>query len=415
MTHLGLISAVAASEKGYQVLCFDPDVNLINSLRRYEPLISEPQLIELMIKNKELISYSSHSKILENIPLIYIAPDVSTDDQGNSDLREIDRLLNIVLENTSKNNVIVILSQVPPGFTRNRHQKNRAIYYQVETLIFGQAISRALTPERYIVGSSNPNEALPEIYNKFLASHKCPILIMRYESAELAKISINMCLVASISTANTLAELCEKIGADWAEIVPALKLDKRIGQYAYLSPGLGISGGNLERDLATVINYTSKNATDCGVVKAWVENSKRRKNWIWEIFEKLGIENIREKNIGLLGLTYKENTNSLKNSPALALLSKINGWNVVAYDPLASMSAVPAEVKRANSILEVIKSAEILVIATAWQEFKAINAKLIIENNNCKVIIDPYGLLDGKTIISNEIDYYTLGVSSIIM
>src|SRR5207245_1505995 len=79
-----------------------------------------------------------------------------------------------------------------------------------------------------------------------------PILPMRYESAELAKISINMFLVASISTTNTLAELCERIGADWSEIVPALKLDKRIGQHAYLAPGLGIAGGNLERDLTTV-------------------------------------------------------------------------------------------------------------------------------------------------------------------
>ena len=81
---------------------------------------------------------------------------------------------------------------------------------------------------------------------------------MRYESAELAKISINMCLVASVTTANTLAELCEKIGADWSEIVPALKLDKRIGQYAYLAPGLGIAGGNLERDLATVCSFADE-------------------------------------------------------------------------------------------------------------------------------------------------------------
>ena len=411
MTHLGLISAVAASEKGFQVLCFDPDVNLINSLKKSEPSISEPQLIELMIKNHEHICFSSDPKTLQNFPVIYVAPDVSTDDQGQSNLRVINELLNIVFGNTTISNVIVVLSQVPPGFTRTKLQHNRPLYYQVETLIFGQAISRALSPERYIVGCLNPKQALPEVYQQFLAVHHCPILMMRYESAELAKISINMCLVASIATANTLAELCEKIGADWAEIMPALKLDKRIGQYSYLSPGLGISGGNLERDLATVINYANQNGTDDGVVKAWIENSKRRKNWIWGIFEKLGIEKIRDKRIGLLGLTYKENTHSLKNSPSLLFLSKLEGFNVIAYDPVAAVDAAPAYVGRVNSVLEVLKGAEILVLATAWPEFREINVKILLENMAGKTVIDPYGLLDGNAIRSNDFIYFALGAS----
>ena len=135
---------------------------------------------------------------------------------------------------------------------------------------------------------------------------------MRYESAELAKISINMCLVAMVSTANTLAEICEHIGADWSEIVPALRLDKRIGQYAYLSPGLGISGGNLERDLATVLRYSEKYKTDGGVVTSWIKNSRHRKDWAWATFKNLGLDKKPEAQVAVLGLTYKENTHSLK-------------------------------------------------------------------------------------------------------
>src|SRR6202007_1428128 len=101
----------------------------------------------------------------------------------------------------------------------------------------------------------------------------CPILPLRYESAELAKISINFCLVASIGVANTLAELCESIGADWAEIVPALRLDRRIGPHSYLSPGLGIAGGNLERDLRTVLDLAADRRADTGIVEAWIANS----------------------------------------------------------------------------------------------------------------------------------------------
>ena len=100
---------------------------------------------------------------------------------------------------------------------------------------------------------------------------------MRYESAELAKIAVNCFLAAQISTANTLAELCERVGADWREIVPALRLDRRIGAHAYLKPGLGIAGGNLERDLATMIDIADSFGAPSGVVKAWVENSNHRK------------------------------------------------------------------------------------------------------------------------------------------
>jgi len=410
MTHLGLVSAVAAAEKGFEVICFDPDVGLIDALKKSESVISEPQLIELLAKNQERLCFSSDPKIIQNCVLIYVAPDVSTNDQGQSDLSAINQLLSIVFDNTTKKNVIVVLSQVPPGFTRGKRQDDKTLYYQVETLIFGQAINRALLPERYIIGCQNPKEPLPEPYLRFLEAHHCPILPMRYESAELAKISINMCLVASIATANTLAELCEKIGADWAEIVPALKLDRRIGQYSYLSPGLGISGGNLERDLATVINYANQYDADGGVVKAWINNSQRRKNWIWTILEKLGIEKEDDKRIGVLGLTYKENTHSLKNSPALVLLSQLEGWNVIAYDPVAAVNAAPNYVNRANSVLEVLKDAEILVLSTAWPEFRLISTPMLLENMAGRIVIDPYGMLNDVELKANGFSYFKLGM-----
>jgi hypothetical protein len=106
-----------------------------------------------------------------------------------------------------------------------------------------------------------------------------------YESAELAKISINFCLVASISVANTLAEICEQVGANWSDIAPALKLDKRIGQGAYLSPGLGIAGGNLERDLHTILQIGAAKKTDVGVIKACLANSAHRKDWAWHVLQ----------------------------------------------------------------------------------------------------------------------------------
>src|SRR5262249_25624486 len=160
-------------------------------------------------------------------------------------------------------------------------------------------------PERFIVGCGESRKTLPARYAAYLAAWRCPLLLMRYESAELTKIAINCCLAASVSTANTLAELCEAISADWSEIVPALKLDRRIGQYSYLAPGLGIAGGNIERDLATIVRMAEENDTDAGVVKAWIDNSRHRRDWAAVELRHF----IAEKPQGIVavwGLTYKE-------------------------------------------------------------------------------------------------------------
>jgi UDPglucose 6-dehydrogenase len=236
MTHLGLVSGVCAAEKGFRTVCFDPAASRIAALARRELGVAEPQLDDLVLKNASRLSFTSKPADLAACDVICVAPDVPTDDQGGSDLGPIDALLDIIVRSARADAAIVVLSQVPPGFTRGRQCPGRTLIYQVETLIFGRAVERALYPERYIVGCADPAQPLPASYAAFLAAYGCPVLPMRYESAELAKISINMCLVASVSTANTLAELCEKIGADWSEIVPALKLDKRIGQHAYLAP-----------------------------------------------------------------------------------------------------------------------------------------------------------------------------------
>ncbi|MCX7170350.1 MAG: hypothetical protein NTY41_08685 [Proteobacteria bacterium] len=274
MTHLGLNSAVAAADKGFDIVCFDPDRLLVAALDRGELPVVEPDLPELLGKYAPRIRYTADSSELTSCDLVYVAPDVPTDDSGRSDLGRIDALISQVDEVLPPDAVMVILSQVPPGFTRARLRPGRLLHYQVETLIFGRAMERARFPERFIVGCAVPEQPLPPALADFLGSFDCPILPMRYESAELAKISINMCLVASVGVANTMAELCEQTGADWSEIVPALKLDRRIGAYSYLSPGLGIAGGNLERDLATVLTLADRHGTDAGIVSAWVANSR---------------------------------------------------------------------------------------------------------------------------------------------
>lgn len=196
MTHLGLVSAVCAAEKKFRTVGFDPAAGRIAALARRELEVSEPQLDDLILKNAPRLSFTSNPADLAACDVIYVAPDVPTDDHGGSDLGPINTLLDIVIGSARADAAIVVLSQVPPGFTRGRQRPGRTLIYQVETLIFGRAVERALHPERYIVGCADPAQPLPASYVAFLAAHGCPVLPMRYESAELAKISINMCLVA---------------------------------------------------------------------------------------------------------------------------------------------------------------------------------------------------------------------------
>lgn len=413
MTHLGLVSAVAASEKGFRVICFDPDTSRIAALARRELPVSEPQLDELLARNAERIGFTSRAGDLAACDVVYVAPDVPTDNAGKSDLGPVDTLLSVVVGATRVDTVVVLLSQVPPGFTRRRQLPGRVLHYQVETLIFGRAVERALYPERYIVGCADTAQPLPAAYRAFLEAHGCPILPMRYESAELAKISINMCLVASVSVANTLAELCEKIGAVWSEIVPALKLDKRIGPHAYLAPGLGIAGGNLERDLATVCHYADSQGTDAGVVRAWIANSCHRRGWALRTLYRETLSRTDAPVIAVLGLAYKQDTHSTKNSPSLALLEHLKPFQVRVFDPVVPASAaLHPRCHASRSELDACDGADALVVMTPWQRFRQLDILEAAQRLRGKVVLDPYALLNAGACRAAGLDYFTLGAQS---
>lgn len=410
MTHLGLVSGICAAEKGFRAICFDPDSARTSSLAGGALPVSEPGLPELLAKNRERLLFTSDSAKLSTCDVVYVAPDVPTDEQGRSNLGPVDAMLEVAFSATRDDAVIVVLSQVPPGFSRKRQRPDRILYYEVETLVFGRAAERALNPERTIIGCADPGHPLPTAYANWLRARNCPSLTMRYESAELAKISINCCLVASIGTANTLAEISEKIGADWSEIVPALKLDKRIGPHAYLSPGLGIAGGNLERDLATVLRIAGETGAEAGLISSFVRNSRHRRDWVLRVLH-AEVPFSSDATIGILGLAYKENTASTKNSPALVLIGCLTNWKVQAYDPLVAGSSVshPGFVPAARAE-DAVKNADALAVMTPWPQFRSLELKAIARAMRGRTVIDPYRTLDAGKVVDAGLDYFTLGV-----
>ena len=411
LTHLGIISSVAAAAEGYHVIGFHDDAKLVSKLNSAIFPVQEPQLPDLFRKNMERMTFTADVTALSRCHIVYISIDIPTNENGESDLAPIKKIIGQVSNVLKSDACLVILSQVSPGFTRQIAFDHRRLFYQVETLIFGRAVERAMYPERFIVGCDNPSALLPMHLKKFLNTFNCPILQMRYESAELAKISINICLVASISAANTLAEICEKIGADWSEIVPALRLDRRIGQYSYIIPGLGISGGNLERDLHSVLRLSENYNTDGGVISSWMHNSQRRKNWPFDILKETILKKNPEASIAILGLTYKEDTHSTKNSPALLLIEKLSKCKVRAYDPAVDACVAGNHVSGASSALDAVNGVDAVAIMTPWPEFREISPSDFAAAMRGHTVIDPYRMLNGEKVRSAGLDYFTLGKS----
>jgi UDPglucose 6-dehydrogenase len=412
MTHLGIVSAAAVAQKGFRTICYAPDARLAAKLSVGELPVTEPGLDDLVRDNAERLIFTSDLDSLAQCDLVYISSDVPTDDAGRSDLSAIAALIEAVARTLAPGSLVVVLCQVPPGFTRAiAAVPPSQLYYQVETLVFGRAVARAMHPERIIFGCEYPSRPPDPRLHTVLAAFGCPLLPMRYESAELAKIAINCCLVSSISVANTLSELCETIGADWSEIAPALKLDARIGQHAYLSPGLGIAGGNLERDLATVIELAERHGADAEVVRAWLANSRHRRDWAArKIREVLLAENPRAT-VAIWGLAYKEDTHSTKNSPSLATIAALPEAHFVVHDPV-----VPAEAARhphASGVAEplmALAQADALMILTPWPLYRAISPREIAKALHGRVVLDPYGVLDRREARAAGLDYYALGV-----
>jgi len=413
LTHLGVNSAVAAAAMNYQVVAYDTNSTLTIDLDQSKVPFEEPDLIQTMIENKKNIQFTSVLTDLEKVDFVVVSPDIKTDEYGNSDLSELLTLLDILNSSLPESIDFVILSQVRPGFTRQlQHSFKRNVVYQVETLIFGEALHRALHPERIIVGLENANRSLNSSYLVFLESFDCPILKMLYESAELTKIAINCCLVSSISVANTLSGLCEQIGANWNEIVPALKLDKRIGAHAYLQPGLGLSGGNLERDLSTVLQLTAENGTHSEVVTGWIQNSHYQKDWVLRVLYKNVFAEIFHPNICIWGLAYKENTNSIKNSPSVSLIEQLSSFTVKVYDPVVTSGSLPSTISSlmiCGSALEALNEADILIIMTPWKCFLEISLATIQQTMKGNLIIDPYHLLTAESCMKSNINYETMG------
>lgn len=392
MSHLGQNSCMAAIEKVKKVVCFDQDEKLISNLKNQITEINEPYLSELLKANSNDIIFTHSLEDLKKCDIIYLSKDVPTNENAESDLDVIYDLIEELCKYLPRDKILVILCQVPPGFTRKVGNHFCNLYYQVETLIFGKAIERARFPERIIIGCKQENRFISDKLKLFLNAFRCPIFPMSYESAELTKTAINIVLAAQVSVANSLSEICELSKGDWHDVIPALKLDKRIGKFAYLDPGLGISGGNIERDIKTLSKLSKELKGNDVFLNSISSLSKYRKNWSYDVF----IKNTKPKeikSIGIVGLAYKTNTESIKNSPSIDLLKHLDIPKINVYDPLVKKIGFKKEINFHFHLLDAIKEVDVLFIMLPYEELKKLTWENINNLMKGNLVVDPFRTL----------------------
>jgi len=379
LSHLGIISSIGWASLGTRVVAVDLDREAVDQLRRGELPVHEPSLPELFEATRGRMTFSTDPAALTECDLVVVSRDIPTDAEDGSDPSVVDRLIEGAIPHLRAGSTLVLMSQVSPGATRAlaarieslRPGAGIGVYYWVETLIFGNAVERFLKPERIIVGAADPVRPLPGPLELGLRRFGCPILPMGYESAELTKTAINLYLFGAVTYANTLSDLCEAVGANWSEMVPALRLDRRIGPAAYIRPGLGVAGGNLERDLVTLRGLGQRHDVDVAYVDTLLAHNARRYRWVQRQLERGRVLDPGGRAVvAVWGLAYKKNTRSTKNSMALRIIENLRGRaEVRAYDPVVRAHDVDVAATLVETRDAALVGADCLLILTDWDEF----------------------------------------------
>jgi UDPglucose 6-dehydrogenase len=418
LSHLGIVSGIGWASFGRPVVAVDASAHTVARLAHGDLPVREPGLPELLARTGDHIRFSSDFAALGACPIVVFATDVPTDENNRSDIAPILAGIDQALPHLRQGVTIVVMSQVPPGFTRQLGLRIQAarpgfafqLYYQVETLIFGDAVRRCLSPERFIVGCADPRAPLPAGWRAGLEAFGCPICPMSYESAELTKTAINLYLISTVTYANAMADLCERIGADWSEVVPALRLDRRIGPAAYLQPGLGIAGGNLERDLVTLRTLGRQRGVELHLLDALARANELRFTWLMRKLDSHVFARVPRPTIALWGLTYKKNTHSIKNSPALRLLPLIESRaSVRSWDPALCDAHPQAHASAVHDPYDAVDQADALVVMNDWDEFGGCDLALLKRKLRRPTVIDCAGVLLPRRSELVGFDYVVMG------
>ena len=419
--HLGSVTASCLAEKGFTVNAYDHDENIINNFNQGILPIFEPCLENLINLNKSngTLSFSSNPESLINSDLIWVTFDTPVDDQ---DIADVDFVINRIIAlfpYFKEESVVLISSQLPVGsvshleniFSNKFPDKNVSFACSPENLRLGKAIEVFMNPDRIIVGIRN--QKAKTTLNNILSRITDNIIWMKVESAEMTKHALNAFLATSVVFINELAVLCEHVGASASEVEQGLKSEIRIGKKAYLRPGSAFDGGTLARDVTYLVEKEKEHHLSSIFFSSVLQSNVNHKNWVVNKITEEFIS-VKNKKIGVLGLTYKPGTNTLRRSTAIEICNLLHnkGAEISAFDP--SITNLPSNledyIRLESDIKNVIKGKDAVIVATEWPIFKELISFDFSKLSNKLLVLDANSFLQNELNIPG-IRYISIGKS----
>ncbi len=418
--HTGLVYATCFAKLGFKVICYDLDSKVINNLSKGNLPYFEPGLKELFLEvfQKGLFFSKNPKEVLKNKDYIFITEDLFFSG-GKISLERFNELIQLTKKYPAAFKTLIISSQIPVGTSRKisrmlqNTKKDIKVIYFLENLKYGEAISRFLNPEIVFIGKEEKTNISE--FKKDFAFWQRQFYFVKIEEAELLKQALNYYTALNISFSSEMSDICQRLGCDYQILLKALRLDKRISPFAPINLGLGFSGVSLKRDLYTLVDLSLKNNYQPELIKAILKiNSGRLKFLIKKIEEIL--PNLRNKKIGIMGLTFRPKTDVLKESISLNLAQILykKGSLVRAFDPTVknTITNYPfLEISQTEK--DFFKELDLVALLTPWQEFETINPQIPAKLMKQKKILDCFGFFDEKKYRSLGFEFYIMGKGEI--
>lgn len=423
--YVGLVSGACFAEFGASVTCVDVVQEKIDALKAGVMPIYEPGLDQLVKKNVDAGRLNFTTALAEEVPsadIIFIAVGTPTRrGDGHADLTYVYEAAKQIGQHLNGYTVIVNKSTVPVGSARQvsrlisevNPNAEFSVASNPEFLREGAAIGDFMRPDRVVLGveSERAEKVLRELYRP-INLIEAPILVTNWESAELTKYAANAFLATKISFINEISNLCEAVGADVHDVAKGMGLDGRIGK-KFLHPGPGYGGSCFPKDTLALIRIAQENDVPSRIVESVVEvNAAQKARMVKKIRTILG--DISGKTIAILGLTFKPETDDMRDSPSLSIIPPLldKGAIIKAHDPKGVKEAkheLPDTVQYMDDVNAAVNGADALVIMTEWNEYRSLNLASLKEQMRGNAFIDLRNVYERKAVEAAGFEYAAVG------
>ena len=411
--YVGLVTGGGLASLGHRVRLGEADPDRVARLESGDVPIFEKGLPDLLSRGseRELISYhTSNIEAVVGAELVFLCLPTPAGDDGRADLGLINAVVDELANEVADDAIFVIKSTVPPGTVAGLRKRladlgsSARVVSHPEFLREGKALDDFMKPDRIVVGAYDDEdaEAIAGLYESLDAN------VVRTDptSAEMIKYASNSYLAARLTFVNTLANVCEAVGADVMDVISGMGMDHRIGPH-FLQPGPGYGGSCFPKDTAALIGVAEDAGYDFELLRAVIEADREQRRRIAEKVRQAAGGGLRGRRVAMWGVTFKAGTDDVRESPALRIaeLLEEDGADVVAYDPEGTTD----QVTMVAGPIEATRDADVLFVATEWPEFLTVDMTEVAEAMKGYRVVDSRNLLDPTAVRAAGLDYWGLG------